>query len=121
MKKIHAIIYTRVGTESNGHSKNQLRQLQLCRNYIYEKEYILEEGAEFSDKCSGLAVYTKYRALHEALAYVDKHPDRKFVLIATDLLRLSRNRDVLLSFIYDFFVRGVYVELTNDINVYAKK
>ena len=38
MKKIHAIIYTRVGTESNGHSKNQLRQLQLCRNYIYDKD-----------------------------------------------------------------------------------
>lgn len=107
-----AIIYCRVSSrsqETDGHGLES--QETRCRQYADAKGY--EIAATFPDTVSGGGDFLKRRGMVALLAFLDAHPDERFVVIFDDLKRYARDVEFHLKLRREMDARGAIRECLN--------
>jgi DNA invertase Pin-like site-specific DNA recombinase len=106
---VYAIVYSRTcGQAQSGQKINE--QIKKCRKYARAQGYILEKEAMYQDVGSGTGEYTKRPGLVKILDYIDRFPGQRFVLIVTDIERITRDMHTLTTYGEALYSRGVLIE-----------
>lgn len=107
-----ALIYCRVSTKrqkEEGHGLDS--QEQRCRQYAELKEYPVVKV--FPDDVTGQGDFMKRKGMVALLAYMDAHPNERFVVIFDDLKRYARDTEFHLRLRRIMEERGAVRECLN--------
>lgn len=110
-EKKYALVYCRVSSQQqvkdgNGLDSQEIRCIQYCKNKYYAVEKIFrEEGVS-----GGLFERPEMQNL---INYIDKNPEKKYVVVFDDLKRLARSIEVHLRIKAELSGRGATYECPN--------
>lgn len=112
-KPVYAIIYSRTSTRTLQSAQKMRQQEQRCVKFAQAHRYIVEEDAIFREIASGIGQCQKRPVLVKILEYIEQFPKKQFILIVTDMARISRDRNDLSSYGEALYSRGVLIESLN--------
>jgi DNA invertase Pin-like site-specific DNA recombinase len=110
-QSVYAIIYGRV----NRGEKILENQTQACVQYAKNRGFSV--GAHHSEICSGLKNRDEESTLYKIKRQLKFQSKSKFVLVAMDISRISRNVKIAIEYINELASIGVDVEFVNNCNV----
>lgn len=86
------LVYARVSSRNQKNEGHGLEsQEQRCIERLNREGYIYEKT--FKDSITGKGDFMNRPAMRELLAYIDSHPDKRFVVIFDDLKRFARDTE----------------------------
>lgn len=109
-KPVYAIIYSRTNTRALQSEQKMRQQEQQCVKFAQAHGYIVKEDAIFREIASGIEQCQKRPVLIKILEYIEQFPKKQFILIVTDMARISRDRHDLSNYGEALYSRGVLIE-----------
>lgn len=89
--------------------------MQACVQYAKNRGFSV--GAHHSEICSGLKNHDEESTLYKIKRQLKFQSKSKFVLVAMDISRISRNVKIAIEYINELASMGVDVEFVNNCNV----
>lgn len=111
-KPVYAIVYSRVSTRLWSEQKMR-QQEQQCVKFAQAQGYIVKKDAIFREIASGTGRYQKRPVLVKILEYIERFHKKQFILIVTDMQRISRDKRNASAYRKALFVRTALVESLN--------
>lgn len=111
VEQLYALIYCRVSSKRQVLEGNGLdSQEKRCHDRSNAKGYIFEKS--FPDEGISGSLFDR-PAMQRLIAYIDAHPNKKFVVIFDDLKRFARDYVVHIKIKAELVNRGVKLECLN--------